>query len=487
LTLSLRRARGGLWAAAGSIGSAGLGLASFLVLSRLLGPEAYGIIAMVNAALGVGNAVMRTGLAEALVQREDLLPEHTDSLFWTLQALAAALTLALILASGLFEQFFQQPGLGTPLAAASLGLILAALAAVPRALLARRFAFDAVASAELSAEAAGGAVGIGMAVSGFGVWSLVGQQLAARLVEAAVAWMRAGWMPRPRWSRERLRELASFSVNRAAISLLHFADAQVPRFILGRAFGAEVLGHFYFARRLLEATEVVVLSPVRALAMPSFARVQDDREAVRRAYLDGIGVSAGVTFPLFGLMFALAPWFIPLLFGTDWTPATVVVQIYALSSFRRVMSAWNSSVLRGLGRPEWLLRTSIVRSAAMLLLTLALLRWQAAGAAAALLLANVIAWPVGARFVQRLTGIRMLEQLGQGRAALAAALLMIAAAWGIGRALGSVETWPALAATALASLGVYASALWIFGRDEFRAVKALCLQTLAAADWRRAE
>ena len=477
---SLERTRGGLWAAAGSVGSAALALASFLVLSRLLGPESYGVIAMVNAALGVGNAVMRTGLAEALVQREELTPDHVDSFFWTLQALGAGLTLVLMLSSGLFERFFEQPGLAPVLSAAALGLAFGAAAAVPRALLTRRFAFDALASADLIAEAAGGAVGVGMALAGHGVWSLVGQQLTIRFVEAAVVWMRGGWRPRLRWSRQRLSELAGFSANRAAVNLLHFADAQIPRFILGRVFGAAVLGQFYFARRLLEATELVLLSPVRAVAMPSFARLQDDPAAVRRHYLAGVGLSSSLTFPLFGLIAVLAPLFVPLLFGPEWSPAVLVVQIYAVSSFRRVMSVWNSSLLRGLGRPDSVLLTSIVRSTAMIGLTVALLRWEAAGAAAALLAANVISWPVGARFVQRLTGIGIVEQLAHGRAAMLSTLVMIGVALVLGPMLAPIGAWGALLGTLGASLAAYACVLWVAGPEDFRAVAQLIAKTLAA-------
>lgn len=465
--------RGGAWAAASAAALAVLTFANFLVLSRLLSPEIYGLVAMATAALALGRTLLPIHAAEALVQLRRLKTAHVDSLFWTLQALGLAGTGAVILLSPLAGRFFPDEGVGVLVAAGAVTLYLHATAAIPRSLLTRRLRFGQIAKADLSAEAAGGAVGIALAWAGFGAWSLIALQIAVRVVELAVLWRMSAWRPHWRWSAFHVRELLSFGVNRTAVGWVRFLDEQLPRFLLGRVHGAAELGGFFFARRLVDACETLLVSPIQAVGMPAFARLQDNAAAVRHAYESGSRLTASLVFPAFAGVALLAPVFVPLLFGERWTGAVFLVQLLALRGYRRAFSTWNSAVLRGLGKPQWLLISVGFQTLAAAALMILLLGKGAEGAAWALLVASYLSWPLGAWLVARLTGLAPHAQARLGVPAVAATAAMAAAVIGARQWHVLAETsWASLAVLAIIALSAYTGSLAVFGRADLRRVQA---------------
>lgn len=475
--------RGGVWATAGTAALALVTFLNFLILSRLLAPEIFGLLAMVSAVLAFGQAMLPTHAAEALVQMRRLKAAHGDSLFVTLQALGIAAACLMVAGGQAAERFFSTLGLAHLVTAAAFTVYLQALAAVPRALLVRRMRFAAIAKAELGAEAAGGAVGIAMAAAGYGVWSLIAMQVVARAVESAVLWRVSRWRPRLRWSAPHIRELLGFGVSRTLIVWVRFLDAQLPRLLLGHYFGAAELGGFFFARRLVEACEKLLVSPIQAVGMPAFARLQDDADAVRKAYRSGSRLTAAVLFPAFAGLALLAPVLTPLLFGESWVAAIPLIQLFALRGYRRALSTWNSAALRGLGRPEWLLLTVGFQVLLSLGFMLLLLGQGATGVAWALLISSYLSWPVGAWFVGRTIAIGSLAQAKLGLPSLGATAIMALAVLGA-RLWSPLQTpsWSAAIGLALIAAASYGIGLILFGREDVRLLAGFARRLLLV--WR---
>jgi len=465
--LQLRGIRGGVWAAGNAIASAGLAFLNFVVLSRILGPESFGLMAMVDASLALGQTLLATSLAESLIQIRRLRSDHADTLFWTLQVLSGGLVLGAILLRGAVEQYFLQEGLGRLLAATSFVLYLRATGAVPRALLVRELRFASTAQATITGGVAGGAVGLYLALTGHGVWSLIFLQLTSAAVETLTLWRKSAWTPRARWSRGRFHELWRFSASRGLVNVLHYIDNHAPRIILGRVAGAADLGQFVLARRLVDATADTVLSPIKEVAMPTFAQAQSDLEQTKRLYCGGSRLTASVVFPAFAGVALIAPMFVPLALGARWIGAVPLIQLFALNAYRKSFNIWNSSLLRGLGKPEWLLVASIWRTLATIALIVLLLRYGAVGVCLAVIVGSFVGWPLAMRYVSRLTGLGLGVQLRQEAPAFGATLIMAVALLAMRPPLVMIlSPWVATAAFGVAGVGVYLAALALIGRTE---------------------
>ena len=472
--LHLRGIRGGVWATVDTISSAALAFLNYVVLSRILGPEIFGLMGMIDASLALGQTLLATSLAESLIQFPRLRSDHKDTLFWTLEGVSGGLVLAAILLRGAVERFFVQEGLGRLLAVTSFILYLKATGAVPRALLTKDLRFTATMQASVISAVAGGVVGLSLALAGQGVWSLVFLQLTTAAVELLILWRKAEWKPQARWSRVCFAELWRFSASRGLANTLSYIDKHIPRIILGRVAGAAELGRFLLAWKFIESMADTILRPVKDVSMPVFAQVQNDTAEVRRLYCSGSRLTASVVFPGFAGLALIAPLMVPLVLGKRWIGVTPYIQLFALTGYRRSFNVWNSALLRGLGRPDLLLIGSTWRTLGTIALIVLSLPRGPIGVCVAMILGSFINWPLGMRYATRLTGLGFGTQIREEAPALGATLAMVAALLAIqGPIRTYLSPWTAAVAFGAAGVVVYLAALALIARADLIALYRL--------------
>src|SRR4051794_14875545 len=210
--LRRRSMAGALWAFVETWGQQAIQLALFAILARLLGPEAYGVAAIAMMTLIAGDGlVLNAGWAEALVQRRELTRAHADAVFWIVMGAACALALLGSLLAGPVAVLFGEPRVAELIPWLSLSLPLQGLLVVPAALLRRDLRFAPHAVRATLAITCAGAVGVIMALSGYGVWSLVGYQLTQPMAEAVVLWRACPWRPGPRLSTAAARQMLGYT------------------------------------------------------------------------------------------------------------------------------------------------------------------------------------------------------------------------------------------------------------------------------------
>ena len=112
------------------------------------------------------------------------------------------------------------------------------------AILQRKLAFDKLAARSLAAAMVGGVVGVSMAFAGFGVWSLVGQNLAIALVGAIVLWRASDWRPGFGLSKRHYRDLFGFGVPVLGTSILRASVRRSDDFLIGYFLGPTSLGYY---------------------------------------------------------------------------------------------------------------------------------------------------------------------------------------------------------------------------------------------------
>lgn len=364
---------------------------------------------------------------DALVQRDEVRPGHQDATFLLCLGVALlGLGLAWFAADPI-AAWLGSPALALVLPARAASLPASALAAVAQASLTRAVRMKAIAAAETIALSASSLAGIGVAVAGGGIWALVASELVRHVLRAVLLLRFSGWRPgaAARWSH--LRELARFNLSSLGVRLLGHVDRMLPRAAIGLLLSETALGFFMIAWRLYEYLAAAFVAPLHSVTLAAAARLQQDLPTLRRLHRQAIELSAFVAYPAFLGTAAIAPWLVPLLFGPGWVDAIPAVQILLLMGVRSAISGSNGLVLRGLGRADLqVVMVAVGVGVGAVLLPLGALHSLEA-VALAVVLRGFATWPVGARFVERLTGMPAVTQaragLGFLLAALGAALL----------------------------------------------------------------
>ena len=354
-------------------------LATTAVLARLLAPSDFGLMGMAAIIIGFVLLFHDMGTAAAIVQRKEVSDELLSSIFWANVTFGLAAAGLLALLAPLVAAFFREPQLTPMVRVLALNFIIASTSLVHSATLHRRMAFDRVAGIEVSATLVSAAVGIGAALAGRGVWSLVYQSLAQAVWTTLVLWVRSGWHPRLRFSRQALRSVAGFGLNLASFNVLNYWIRNADDLLIGRFIGAEPLGWYRLAYRLMLYPLENISAAIGKVMFPAYAQIQEDDARFRRFYLRSLEAIALVTTPMMlGLMVVSRP-FVLAVFGARWEPVVVLLMILAPVGLIQSLSSTVGSIYLAKGRTRLLFRWSVGAGVVMLLAFLVGLRWGVVG------------------------------------------------------------------------------------------------------------
>lgn len=470
--------RGIGWSAARNWGGRAINLAVFVVLARLLSPAAIGLVALAGVYVSLVKVFVDQGFVDALVQRDELRSAHLDTAFWTNMALGGVFVGVSVWLAGPVAQFFEWAG-QTPLAGAaasytaggasldglirglSPAFVLAALVGVQEALFERDLDYRLLAIRKLVAMATGGAVGIGMALRGWGAWSLVGYQLVERATAAVVLWTASDWRPRLRWRLARFRELFAFGANVAGANLLGFFKRRSDVMVVA-LLGPAALGLYEVARRILRVTNELLMQTISTVVFSAFSRLQNEPERARQGFYSTTRMVSLVALPLFVGGAVLAPELFGMLFGEQFVPSAPIFRVLAFVGVLQAGFYFNGAVMSAMGRPGWQFGINGLNAAANVGAMLLALPYGVVGVAGAYTLRAYLLAPLSFLAVRHLIGVEWRAYLGVYRTPLVASALMAAGVWAL-RAFVMEGVIPlvVLLVGVPAGAAIYAVAVWL--------------------------
>jgi len=333
MTLKSKVANGLKWKAINLLGKQLLSLVVFTTLARQLDPSAFGLVGLVSVYLVFVGMFVDQGIGTALVQRADLERKHLDTAFWCNVGSSIVVCLATIAFAVPIASLMEEPKLAPLLRWSSIVLIIGALSTVHSAQFTRAMDFRQVTLRTLIGNAIGGVVGVCLALAGFGVWALIGQQIAGGMAGAIFLWSVSPYRPGLHFSVRHLRELFRVASSVFISSFLWFFSFRLDQIIIGRFAGAPVLGLYLLGSKLPEMAKLVTQEPMREVTLPALSRLQNDHGRMCQAIYRAMELNALVSFAVFVGIAAVASDIVPLIFGAKWAPAagiTALLSIYAL-------------------------------------------------------------------------------------------------------------------------------------------------------------
>lgn len=389
------------------------------VLAALIGPEAYGVVAMAMVYVLLIQLVQKQGITSAIIQRRALTEEHASTAFWLVLAASLLMTGASVGLAGWWADVNGVPLLQPVILALSGLLPLQALIVVQEALLRRRMEFKKVALRTAVGMLIGGMAGVGVALWHPTVWAFVIQQLTAAFASVILLWAVTAWRPRLSFSTTAARDLLGFSSGSFLSSLGVFVNNRADALLIGLFFGPVTVGIYRFAGRLVDACLGFALRPLQSLALPELSPFQDD-PTLFRLRLRRLNRVAGLALlPGLGMLIACAQPLVQML-GDSWDAAVVPLQLLAVAAAVRVFGGLNGPMLQSLGRPHlqagvtWLIASTSVTAilVAAGVLHNAPLAGQVAGVAVARLASfGTVVLVVHLVLARRLVGVSLRESL----------------------------------------------------------------------------
>ncbi len=327
--LKRRTAQGAIGSSACQAASLLLRVASMVILARLLAPEDFGVVGMVTAVTGFMGLFKEAGLSDAAVQGASVNQEQLSMLFWTNVALGCGLALVSAASAHSVAAFYGEPRLFWIMLAAGPSFVFAGLATQHRAVLRRNLRIHVLAIIDVVSLVVSIAVSIAMAVAGCGYWALVASTIVLPAGGAVGAWLGAAWVPsRPR-RRSGVRPMMIYGGTVTLNSMVVYLAHNVEKVLLGRFWGAEVLGIYGRAYQLVSLSTDSLQSTLGSVAFPALSRVQADPRRFRSYFLRIYTFFLSLAVPITVGCAVLADDIVHVFLGPQWHAAASVFRLLA--------------------------------------------------------------------------------------------------------------------------------------------------------------
>jgi O-antigen/teichoic acid export membrane protein len=304
--------------------------ATFMVV-RLLTPSDYGLVAMCDVVFTFLGLMSGWGFASALIRSESVTREQIRQVFGLLILTNFALALIQFALAPVAASYFRQPMIADLLRVQAALYLVMPFIALPQNLLARRLDFKRQGQVNLAAAFVSAATALSCAWAGLGPWTLIAAPAALWVARAIGFSIAARLWILPSFRFAGTGKLVSFGGAMVAVQFFWFAQSQADVFIAGRVLPAHELGLYTTALFLTQIVAAKFVPPLNDVAFAAYAKIQDEHERMRGAFLKSIRLIMLVAMPFYcGLVVAAEP-LVHVLLGPQWLEAAPLVSILALA------------------------------------------------------------------------------------------------------------------------------------------------------------
>jgi O-antigen/teichoic acid export membrane protein len=408
-----------------------------IVLARLLLPSDYGLVAIVTMLISVADVFLSSGFNVSLIQKRDADEMDFSTAFYANVALAAILYSGLYALSPMVSELYHIKELTPAIRVMGVSLLLASVDSVQNAHVARNLQFRRLFWSSLAGTVISAAVGIWMALHGYGVWALIAQRLLDQGIDALVLWVTVKWRPRLMFSLHRLSSMFVFSGRITFSSLLDIFFMRLQEFMISTAFSVVDLAFYQKSRQYAYRAVLDISSSIGSVLFPVMSGQQKNADRLRKMVRRSLQVSSYIIWPVMMFLCVIAEPMIRWMLTQRWMPCVPYFRIACFSlAFMPVHTA-NMQALKVLGRSDLYLRVEVIKKLCLLASLLVTIRFSPLAVASGLAFVSLLGTFINAFPNRKTLGYGYRAQMSDMLPSMLLAMGVAAAVWPLSRWIAS--------------------------------------------------
>ena len=349
MSLSDKIKNAGKWQLFSVVSLSVLQILYFAIMTRLLFKEDYGLMALINGIIGIGNIFIQGGMGSALVQRKEVNNKHINGALQTSLLLGLILYAVFYIMAPFMASVYNDLRLDNLIRVASLNLILLALNNISVNLLFKNYFFKNVAIVSIISNIIGYGIGVYLAINGHGVWSLVIATLIASLLNTIALFYLAPIKISLKVHYKEARELFGFGSGMMLLTFSNFLSNKGLNLIFGKIFTQDVLGIYERTSSIKEIPSQFLAQIINKVMFPVMSEIQDEKERLIKIYKFGLGLSNSIMIPITVFLIFFSAEIVQILMGSNWPEAVLPLQIMFLILTFSNSGKMTDSVIRAKG------------------------------------------------------------------------------------------------------------------------------------------
>jgi len=439
----------------------------FLVTARFVSKEAFGIMAASLIAIELFRQIFIEPIGTTFYAKNSPTADDYNAGFFIILFGGACSAIFIFAFAGVIASVLENGEIERALSWISLLLLTTGLSKMHEIWLSKHFKFKSLAIRSLCSIVIGGAVGIYMAVEGYGINSLIAQQVISASISLCWLWMACDWRPSLPVRLKNVLEIISSAkyvvLNSVVSTVSNQADVLLSTYYLG----AGATGTYSAAKRLLTASALIIASGLNNVALPAQAAISKDLVRFRKSFLKCVGFTSALTAPIFVGMAVLSADLVYVLMGENWLDAAPILTILAAVGFNRSVAQYSSNVLLIQGKARLLTAIGIFKAVVSIMVLVIFAKYGLSALALAYVGRTLLLSPITTRIALRLLGISSYDYLRTITPPILVALLMGTAIFA-GRLY--FDFHPLLNLVFFVPVGgaIYVSMLWLIDKQTLR-------------------
>lgn len=359
---------GVLWSSAQRFGTMTITFVSNIMLARLLSPDDYGCIAMLMIFISLANTFIDGGFGSALIQKKQPTQVDYSTIFYWNIAIALLLYLVLFLSAPLVAKFYRLPLLTNVLRIQGIVLFFNALSIIQQNQLRKQLQFKKISIVYIASASISLVIAIILVYHGWGVWSLVVQQIVISVFHAVLFWIMGHWRPLWTFSLGSFKELFNFGGFMLLSNLFGTFSNEIQGLLVGRMFNPATLGLYNQAYRLEGSAATATSSIIDQVTYPVLAQLQDDKQALQSALKRFIQIPAYVCSLMMMILIVIAEPLIVLLYSDKWIDCVPYFQILCTAGLAVCLQGSANNSIAAIGKSRKFFSWTIIKRSLTIIL-----------------------------------------------------------------------------------------------------------------------
>lgn len=403
-----------------------------IVLARILMPDDYGIVAIVNVFIVIAEIFVTSGLGTSLIQKKNADDNDFSTIFWCNIALSILLYIIVFFASPVIASFYDIPLLTPVLRVFSIRLPISAINSIQNAYVSKKMDFKKFFFATLIGTIISGVVGITMAYMGFGVWALIAQYLTNSTIDTLVLFIVIKWRPHFYFDFEKAKPLVCYGWKILATDLIGTVFNQINSFIIGKKYTSADLAYYTQGKKIPDLVNNNVGGTLNAVLFPAMS-LTDNKEEIIQIRRKSLKMLEYVLFPLMFGMIAVADKMIIVLLTEKWIFAIPYVRITCLDVIIGVLGTTLTQEIKAIGRSDITLKMELIKKPIFVIIVIIAMRFGVMAIAWTLVINEIIAFCLNVYPVKKYIGFDFKMHLSDALSPLIMSGMMTAVVCLIGK------------------------------------------------------
>lgn len=411
MSLKKQALRGFIWSFSQQFSTQLITFLVQVILARILLPSEFGLIGMLTVFIGIGTALFEGGMTSSLIRVSKIDSRDYSTVFFFNLGISIFIYIVFFLISPYIALFYRQPMLTDIARVYGLSFVFLAFGTVQNTILTKEMKFKKQAVITFPALLLGNSLGVFLAYNDFGVWSLVYSMLLTNFLTSVFLWFSSDWYPQFIFDREKFKLHFNFGYKMTLSSLLDTVFTNIYQIIIGRMYSPITVGYYTRANSLMMLPVGNISGALNKVVFPLFAKVQNDKEALRAAYKKIMLIVLFIVTPIIVLMAILANELVIFLFTEKWLPVVPIFRIICFSGILYPLHLYNLLILQVKGRSDLFLRLEIIKKVILVIIIIISIIYGFKALLYGYVLASIVALFINTHYAGSLINYNMREQL----------------------------------------------------------------------------